>query len=221
MRGDIICSEFLASLTAQHSLENLSLVWTGIGKESKECQALCKLLSPPTSLRSLCISHLPCESVELIINQVDGNTTIESLYMADTCLSLKASNSLASALRRNHTITNLILRRCNINSEGAGQIASALCTNDTLQTLWLEGNSIESVAAAEFAKMLGENKSLKQLNLQRNPIGEEGTQDLIDSLEHNTSLEKLYLSECYKPVTVPAWCISRVVFRLMKHYTPL
>ena len=221
MRGDVICSEFLASLTVQHSLEDLSLVWTGIGKESKECQALCKLLSPPTCLRKLCISHLPCESVELIINQVDGDTALESLYMADSYLSLKASNSLASALRRNHTITNLILRRCNIDSEGACQIASALCTNDTLQTLWLEGNSIKSVAAAEFAKMLGENKSLKQLNLQRNPIGEEGTQDLIDSLEHNTSLEKLYLSECYKPVTVPAWCRSRVVFRSMKHYTPL
>ena len=221
MRGDVICSEFLASLTALRSLEDLNLIWTGIGKDSKDCQALCELLSPPTSLRKLCVSHLPCESVELIINHVDGNTTLESLYMADSCFSLKACNSLALALRRNHTLVDLNLRRSNIDSDGAGQIASALCTNDTVQTLWLEGNSIEAVAAAEFAKMLGENKSLKQLNLQRNPIGEEGTLILMDSLKDNTSLEKLYLYEGSKPVTVPPWYGSRVVFRSVKHYTPL
>ena len=221
MRGDVICSEFLTSLTGLRSLEDLNLVWTGISKDPKECQALCRLLSPPTTLRKLCVSHLPCESVEQIINQLDGNTTLEGLYMADSCFSLKACNSLALALRRNHPLVDLNLRRCSINSDGACQIASALCTNDTLQTLWLEGNPIEAVAAAEFAKMLGENKSLKQLNLQRNPIGEEGTLILVDSLEHNTSLEKLYLYEGYKPVTVPPWCRSRVVFQSVKHYTPL
>ena len=223
MRGDVICSEFLKSLTALRSLEDLNLVWTGIGEDLKECQDLSELLSPPTSLRKLCLSYLPCESVELIINQVDGNTTLESLYMADSYFSSEVVISLASALRRNHTLVDLNLRRCSIDSDGACQIASALYTNDTLQKLWLESNSIESVAAAEFAKMLRKNKSLKELNLQRrhNLIGEEGTQKLMDSLKHNTSLEKLYLPWRYKPQKLPAWCKSRVVFRSAKHYTPL
>ena len=223
MRGDVICSEFTASLTALRSLEVLNLVWTGIGEDLKDCQALCKLLSPLVSLRKLCVSHLPCESVELIINHVDGNTTLESLYMADSYFSFKVVNSLASALRRNHTLVDLNLRRCSIDSDGACRIAGALCTNSTLQKLWLEGNSIEAVAAAEFAEMLHQNKSLKELNLQRrhNFISKEGTQKLIDSLKHNTSLEKLYISWRCKPEAVPAWCRSRVVFRSAKNYTSL
>ena len=215
----------MTSLTAHNSLEKLMLDNTGIGVE--DCLALGELLSSSTSLKKLIIGNddiafdsdansdyndLPPEAVELIINGLHHNTTLERLDMSNSHFSLLTIVLLASLLETNHTLVYLKLSNCNIVSDGACQLASALCTNDTLQELDLRDNPIGVEGATAFTEMLLKNKSLKELDLRDDSIGEEGTQKLIDSLTHNTTVEKLWLPKRYKPTITSNEVERRVWF---------
>ena len=98
----------ITSLTAQNnSLEELLLILTRIGVE--DCRALSELLSSSTSLKKLNIGNnaLPPEAVELIINGLDHNTSLEEVNMVVSHFSLQNTISLASVLRINHTLVYL------------------------------------------------------------------------------------------------------------------
>ena len=203
----------ITSLTTHNSLNRLVLCNTGI--VVNDSKALCELLSSSLSLKELDVrfNELPSKAVELIINGLRHNTTLEVLYMSSSSFSFQNIDSLASVLKINHTLVYLYLNHCNIGSNGAFSLASVLHNNNTLQRLDLPGNLIGVEGTTVLAKMLLKNKTMKVLDLQDNPIGEEGTTKLIDSLTHNTTVELLVLPKKYKlPIVSSGVDSNRVVF---------
>ena len=235
LRGNIIgrggAVNLITSLTKFSTIRELDLSFTEIGFE--DCKALGELLATSKCIKFLDISDdefiLSSDSVQLIVDSLSHNTSLETLNMSYSNFSSQNVFKLASVLRVNTRLKVLNIEWCNIESSDSVHLAKALEENTTtqLQTLVLWDNPIGSEGAVAFASMLATNKSLtelnmcqcciqgkgavalasmlkknqclKKLNLRDNSIGVEGALELIESLKHNTTLEELELSAKYKP----------------------
>ena len=218
----------ITSLTKFGTIRELYLFDTGIGFE--DCKALSKLLATSKYINMLDIgaNKLSPDSVQLIVDGLSRNTSLEKLHVSNSTFSSKDVLRLSSVLRVKLKV--LDIRYCNIQSRDSVHLAKAIEENTTtqLQTLQLEGNTIGSEGAVAFADVLATNKNLTKLNLsvcniqgegavafasmlKKNrclktlylhndgSVGVEGALELIESLKHNTTLEKLMLSGKCKP----------------------
>ena len=200
-------------LTKFSTIRELDLSNTGIGFE--DCKSLSELLAISKYIKVLVICDdlllniinlkLSSDSVQLIVDGLSHNVSLEKLYM--NCSNFSSENvlHLASVLRVNTRLKELNIRHCNIQSTDSVHLAKALeeSTTTQLQTLDLFGNPIGSEGAVAFASMLKKNQCLKTLNLHDDSVGVEGALELIESLKHNTTLGKLRLSPRCIPLSFP------------------
>ena len=227
----------ITSLTKFSTIRKLKLGLTDIGFE--DCKALSELLASSKYIEELDISgyegveepekldfRLSSESVQLIVDGLSHNTSLEVLNMSFSNFSSDSVLHLASVLRVNTRLKELNIEWCNIQSSDSVHLARALQENTStqLQTLLLGSNPIGSESAVAFADMLATNKSLVKLNMyeckiqvedavclaktmennstvrefdiSRNPIGSEGSVAFADTLTTNKSLVKLNMSQC-------------------------
>ena len=226
----------ITSLTKSSTIRELRLADTGIG--FTDYKALSELLASSKCIEVLIVggnhsslqlivdgnrSRFLSDGIQLIVDSLSHNTSLEMLSMRDSNFSSENVLSLASVLRVNTRLKVLNIGRCNIQSSDSVHLANALEENTTtqLQTLWLHGNrvgpegavafadmltvnkslteldldgcSIEVEGALAFASMLKRNQCLKTLRLKDDSVGVECALNLIESLQQNTTLEKLYL----------------------------
>ena len=218
----------ITSLTKFSTIRKLKLDSNGLGFE--DCKALSDLLATSKYIKVVDmysevndIDNLSPDSVQLIIDSLFHNTSLEKLNMCHSDFSSENVFHLASVLRVNSRLKKLYIGLCNIQSSDSVHLAKALEENTTTQlhTLELGGNPIGSEGAVVFAGMLATNKSLAKLDmsycsvqregavtiasvLKRNPclksliliddtVGVEGALELIESLKYNTTLEELVL----------------------------
>ena len=201
----------ITSLTKFSTIRELSLSGTGIGFE--DCKALSELLASSKYINVLVICDegeldefiLSSNSVQLIVDGLSHNTSLEKLNMRWSNFSSENVFELASVLRVNTRLKELNIEGCNIQSSDSVHLAKALEENTTtqLQTLYLWRNPIGSEGAVAFAGMLEKNQSLKKLGLSDDSVGVEGALELIESLKHNTTLETLVLLLQCEPSSFP------------------
>ena len=155
----------ITSLTKFNTIRELDLEYTGIGFE--DCKALSELLVTSKYIKVLDISNeglddddrLSPDSIQLIIDGLSHNTSLEKLDMSGSNFSSENVLHLASVLRVNTRLKKLDIGCCNIQSSDSVHLAKALEENTTtqLQTLRLIGNPIGSEAAVAFTSMLKKN----------------------------------------------------------------
>ena len=184
----------ITSLTKVSTIRELDLTWTGIGVE--DCKALSELLATSKYIKVLDISGLPSDSIQLIIDGLSHNTSLEKLNMRWSIFSSENVLHLASVLRMNTRLKELNIGFCNIQSSDSVHLAKALGENTTtqLQTLLLWGNPIGSEGAVAFANMLTTNKSLAKLDVDHCSIQGEGAVCLAKALEKNSSVTEFDIS---------------------------
>lgn len=83
-------------------------------------------------------------SLGYLMEALEGNTSVEEVYLGGNRIGAKGAASLAQLVQRNRTITDLGLEDNAICDGGAKMLADALRHNDTLQTLKLGGNDIQT-----------------------------------------------------------------------------
>ena len=191
----------ITSLTKFNTIRELNMCWTGIGFE--DCKALSELLASSKYINVLVICDdggldefiLSSDSVQLIVDGLSHNTSLEKLYMSDSNFSSQNVLHLASVLRVNTRLKTLDIAHGNIQSSDSVHLAKALEENTTtqLQTLWLGGNPIGSEGAVALASMLATNKSLAKLNM--NSIQGEGAVCLAKALENNSTVREFDISD--------------------------
>ena len=194
----------ITSLTKFSTIRELRLYDTDIGFE--DCKALSELLASSKCIEVLVICdyepihELPSDSVQLIVDGLSHNTSLEKLSMRYSNFSSENVLHLASVLRVNTRLKELNIRHCKILSCDSVHLAKALEENTTtqLQTLRLTGNPIESEGAVAFASMLATNKSLVKLKMSGCSIQGEGAVRLAMALEKNSTLREFDIS--YNPI---------------------
>ena len=193
----------ITSLTKFSTIRELNLTFTEIGFE--DCKALSELLASTKCINVLVICDdrefnefiLSSDSVQLIVDGLSHNTSLEKLIMKWSDFSSENVFELASVLRVNASLKVLNIMECNIQSSDSVHLAKALEENTTtqLQTLRLEGNPIGSKGAVAFASMLATNKSLASLSLSKCSIQGEGAVCLAKALEKNSTVREFDISE--------------------------
>ena len=188
----------ITSLTKFSTIKELDLSDTGIGFE--DCKALSELLATSKCIKVLVICDevgldefiLSSDSVQLIVDGLSHNTSLEKLIIKYSNFSSENVFQLASVLRVNTRLKELDIGCGNIQSSDSIHLAKALEENTTtqLQTLRLSGNPIESEGAVAFADMLATNKSLTELYMSECSIWGEGVVCLAKALEKNSTLKK-------------------------------
>ena len=197
----------ITSLTKFSTIRELNFRYTGIGFE--DCKALSELLGTSKHIEVLDIGEIgpfgfgfSSDSVQLIIDGLSHNTSLEKLDMRFSHFSSENVLHLASVLRVNTRLKELNIRHCSIQSSDSVHLAKALEENTATQlhTLELSSNRIGSKGAVAFAGMLKKNHCLKTLDLcDDDSVGVESALKLIESLKHNTTLEELKLSKKCEP----------------------
>ena len=193
----------ITSLTKFSTIRELNLWGTRIGFE--DCKALSELLASSKCINVLVIRVLEeldefilsSDSIQLIVDGLSHNTSLEELYMSDANFSSENVFKLASVLRVNTRLKELDIGWCKIKSSDSVHLAKALEENTTtqLQTLWLGSNPIRSEGAAAFADMLATNKSLTKLDMWRCSIQGEGAVCLAKALEKNSTVREFDISK--------------------------
>ena len=198
----------ITSLTKFSTIRELYLSNTGIGFE--DCKALSELLATSKYIKVLDISYegrddptlspdarLSHDSIQLIIDGLSHNTSLEKLDMRWSNFSSVNVLHLASVLRVNTRLKELDIGLCNIQSSDSVHLAKALEENTTtqLQTLVLECNRIGSEGAVAFADVLATNKSLARLNMINCSIQEEDAVCLAKAMEKNSSATEFDISD--------------------------
>ena len=199
----------ITSLTKFSTIRELSLLNTAIGFE--DCKALSELLASSKYIEVLVIRNERvydyCEvdedlkfspdSIQLIIDGLSHNTSLEKLDMSYSNFSSENVLHLASVLRVNTRLKELYIWNCNIQSSDSVHLAKALEENTTtqLQTLRLNGNLIGSEGAVAFADMLATNKSLTELNMWGCSIQGEGAVCLAKAMEKNSTVREFDISD--------------------------
>ena len=193
----------ITSLTTFSTIRELDLEHTPFGFE--DCKALSELLATSKYIKVLDISEqgqldddrLSPDSVQLIIDGLSHNTSLEKLNMSWSNFSSENVLHLASVLRVNTRFKVLSIGRCNIQGNDSVHLAKALEENTTtqLQTLELGGNPIGSEGAVAFAGMLATNKSLAKLNMSWCSIQGEGAVCLVKALEKNSTVREFDISD--------------------------
>ena len=191
----------ITSLTTFSTIRELKLSDTGIGFE--DCKALSELLASSKCINVLVICDevgldefiLSSDSVQLIVDGLSHNTSLEKLIMRYSNFSSENVFQLASVLRVNTMLKVLDIGRCNIQSSDSVHLAKALEENTTtqLQTLEPWGNPIGSEGAVAFASMLATNKSLTKLYMWKCSIEGEGAVCLAKAMEKNSTVREFYI----------------------------
>ena len=183
-------------ITSLTTIKELHLKGTHIGLE--DSKALSELLVTSTYIGAVSIGRdcFSSDSIQLIVDGISRNTSLEKLDMSELNFSSENVLSLASVLRVNTRLKALDIGSCNIQSSDSVYLANALKENTTtqLQTLRLSGNPIGSAGAVAFAAMLATNKSLAKLSMSRCSIGGEGAVCLAGGLEKNSTVKCLVLN---------------------------
>ena len=220
----------ITSLTKFSTVRELNFRDTGIGFE--DCKALSELLASSKYIESLVFvddldddHRLSPDSIQLIVDGLSHNTSLEKLIMPLSNFSSENVLHLASVLRVNTSLKELNIGCCNIQSSDSVHLAKALEENTTtqLQTLWLGANPIGSEGAVALASMLATNKcltniimwgcniqgggavclakameknsTLREFDISDNPIGSEGAVTFASMLKKNQCLKILHLKD--------------------------
>ena len=201
----------IISLTKFSTIRELNLEYTGIGFE--DCKALSELLATSKYIEVLNISgdedigrnrlspdDISSDSVQLIINGLSHNTSLEKLDMRFSNYSSENVLHLASVLRVNTRLKKLDIGCCHIRGSDSVHLAKALEENTTtqLQTLELWCNPIGSECAVAFANMLATNKSLAKLSVSSCSIQGEGAVCLAKAMDNNSSMTEFDI--CFNPI---------------------
>ena len=205
-RGSAV--DLITSLTKFSTIRELDLNFTDIGFE--DCKALRELLATSKCIQVLVIIDcdedlddafiLSSDSVQLIVDGLSHNTSLEKLNMGNSKFSSESVFKLASVLRVNTKLKELDIGCCNIQSSDSVHLAKALEENTTtqLQTLELGANPIGSEGAVAFADTLATNNSLVKLNMRECSIQGEGAVYLAKALEKNSTVREFDIS--YNPI---------------------
>ena len=187
----------ITSLIKFSTIRELHLYDTGIGFE--DYKVLSELLTSSKCIEVLNIgcNELSPDGIQLIIDGLSHNTSLEKLDMRHSKFSSQNVFKLASVLRVNPRLKELNIREYNIQSTDSVHLAKALEENTTtqLQTLWLGSNPIESEGAVVFADMLATNKSLVELDMRECSIQGEDAVCLAKALEKNSTVREFDISE--------------------------
>ena len=187
----------IKSLIKFSTIRELSLNGTGVGFE--DCKALSELLASSKYIKVLDIgwNAFTSDSIQLIVDGLSCNTSLEILCMYPSNLSSGNVLSLGSVLKVNARLRVLNIPVCNIQSIDSVYLAKALEENTAtqLRALYLSDNPIGSAGAVAFAAMLATNKSLAELHMSRCSIGGEGAVCLAKALEKNSTVKEFHIDE--------------------------
>ena len=180
----------ITSLTKFSTIRELNMCWTDIGFE--DCKALSELLVSSKCIRVINIggNKLSPDSIQLVVNGLSHNTSLEKLNMSHSNFSSENVLHLASVLRMNTRLKELTIMWCSVHSSDSVHLAKALEENTTtqLQNLLMEGNTVGSEGAVAFAAMLAMNKSLANIDIGYCNIQGKGAVLLAEALQRNSTV---------------------------------
>ena len=132
--------------------------------------------------------------LNLILENLSGNTTLTNLNLSNFVISDSGAESLSKSLSDNSAISNLNLSLNGIGHDGAKFLSLGLRANTHLTILNLRGNNIGDPGAASLAEAISGNRTLTNLNLGFNEIFDSGATSLSEALLDNSALTDLNLS---------------------------
>ena len=137
------------------------------------------------------------QGLEMIINELTKNTTLEKLDLGvwgnsirKNSLGISGAKCIAALFIHNKHLKVLKLRENDVGVKGAEVISQALKQNKTLRGLKIAENDIQS-DGAEF--ILKSNFSLEWIDLGKNRIGNKVGPTLQYFIDSSTNLKKLNL----------------------------
>ena len=153
-------------------------------------------------MKNLVVDHMAlsqCKLDETCLQQtLSGNSILQTLNIANYCITYQAVNTLAKGLCKNSTLEVLYLINTglglydNPSSEFTG-MAEMLKINVTLKRLFLDNNPLGSGGVTWIAEALGSNQGLRFLCLMNTECDDEGAAALANMLRMNKTLEVLYI----------------------------
>lgn len=193
-------SKVFSSLANLPRLQELCLENTTL--EFEDMVPLNKLLSMTESTviqLSIGGHDMPAESMNLLIDTVLTQSSVESLRISD--LDLTRNVDTIVLLETNTKLTRLVFFECQLD---LAYLATSLCMNTALKELEIffplsnAKNDIDSQAAVAFSDMLEVNRSLNDISLYSyKPIVRRKVLSLVETLKYNYSLEILQLPDHY------------------------
>lgn len=132
------------------------------------------------------------EIAEVLLDQLEKETSITSLSLLEVYLDDSAICALARQLACNKKLRHLQIRS-RISDHGAIALARALETNSTLERLDLSTNNIGDRGAIAIANALKDNHTLKKLIMRDNSFGRSALEAFLDMSNENTTLYELSL----------------------------
>jgi len=135
----------------------------------------------------------------IIAKALNGNTTLDILYLNKNYLSDKGIYTLTNTLSLNSSKLSLLgLQDTGITDEGAKYIAEMLKTNTAIDRLLLSWNRISDQGVELLADVLGNhNTTLQTLRLSNNKLISDSSADfLVEMLKKNQTLKCLDICNC-------------------------
>lgn len=189
-------TKLLSSLEDLPELQELNIEGTAFKFE--DMVPLNKLLGiTGSTLTHLSIGgkHMALESMNLLIDTVLTQSSIENLHISD--LDLTRNSDTLTLLETNTTLKRLVFFECNVD---ISHLVTSLCMNTTLSELEIffplsyTERDIGPHATVALCDMLEVNRSLSELSLYSyKPLEEKKVTSLIETLTYNRTLEVLQL----------------------------
>ncbi|MBU6140918.1 MAG: hypothetical protein KGP29_05145 [Proteobacteria bacterium] len=188
-------SAFKKILGALGNIEFLSIRGIRIGDSGVKDLAV--ELERNTTLKSLDLADndIKASGGKDLAGALRRNITLEALNLSGNEIGVSGAEHLAGALKINRTLTSLNLRWNKIGDEGARHLSDVLKINTTLESLYFFGNEIGDAGAEYLADVIKGNMTLTTIELARNKIGKVGAGALLEVFKKNTTLTTLNLQD--------------------------
>ncbi|KAL3936252.1 MAG: hypothetical protein SGBAC_008395 [Bacillariaceae sp.] len=184
-----VLSQFRSALSAQTSLETLSL--DGTDERFDYCGVM-KILQSLPSVRHI---HL---KAQMLTNQYDmkamegllqsRTATVSTLSIKRFLLVPDLLSPYFSRLANNTNLLDLCLEQVGIDDDGCSTLAQSLAQNPTLKKLSLAYNGLSDASGCVLFSSLKSNAGLTDLNLAGNFLSNDSCQALADLLGGLSSL---------------------------------
>ena len=184
------CADIIAALSMHPQLEDLDVSGMRIGRNG--CTALSTLLRcTTTQLKYLNLydNFIDDEGVQLLVNALANNNTLQELCLASTGSSDSFTvtdtgwKTLSTLLEMPVSNLQILQIYCNreLGNEGALVFANALVNNSTLEQLDLDDCGITPEGWAPFSKLLCDTSSVNDTYLSNHTLQYLGDEHDLDS----------------------------------------
>ncbi|KAL4230212.1 Leucine Rich repeat [Mactra antiquata] len=138
--------------------------------------------------------QMTADEIKAISVALVGNSSIETLDLAENDMGPLGASYIADMLRENTFVKSLGLAENNLGIVGVKCITDIIVKQDTVNSLDISGNGLRECDAEVIRPLLENTIHLKHLNLSHNQLRESGGEVVGESLVYNDTMESLDLS---------------------------